>query len=50
MAAERYKFFIETIYDSINVLKKKFNYKIIDANGTIVEVCENIAKELRYQR
>lgn len=48
-AQQRYQFFKESIFESLKLLKKKFHYHFIDANGTIEEVKAAIHKELKYQ-
>jgi adenylate kinase len=49
IAKKRYKFFKETIFESLKLLKKKFHYHFIDANVPIDDVMKNVEKELSYQ-
>ncbi|KAL9650330.1 hypothetical protein ABK040_014984 [Willaertia magna] len=45
----RYKYFRDSIYESVKFLKDKIPFNFIDASGTIEDTAENIAKELAYQ-
>jgi len=45
----RYKYFRDTIYESIKSLQDKLPYNFIDASGSVEETAENVAKELAYQ-
>ena len=45
----RYKYFRDTIYESIKSLQDKFPYNFIDASGSVEDTAENITKELAYQ-
>jgi len=45
----RYKHFKENIYDSIQKLKQKFYYNLIDASGTPEQVIEKVNEEFKYQ-
>jgi len=49
LARNRYKVFKEQTYKALTSLKKHFQYHLVDAEGEIVEVEENIAKEFVYQ-
>ncbi len=48
-AKKRYKFFRDSIYESIKVLSSKFSYNLIDASGNIDQVAQNIVEEFKYQ-
>ena len=48
-ARQRYKHFKDNIHDSIQTLKQKFYYNLIDATGTPEQVIEKINEEFRYQ-
>jgi adenylate kinase len=49
LAARRYRVFKEQTWDALLSLKDIFHYHLIDAQGPIEEVEENILKELEYQ-
>lgn len=49
LAAERYRQFIEQVYSSLDAIKDKFHFHMINADGAVGEVQERIAKELAYQ-
>jgi adenylate kinase len=49
LARNRYRVFKEQTYTALTSLKKHFQYHLVDAEGGIVEVEENIAKEFVYQ-
>lgn len=49
LARERYRLFREQVYESLQVIKKKFHFHFINAEGTIDEVQERIRAELDYQ-
>ena len=48
-AQRRYKVFKEQTWEALQSLKETFFYHLINANGTVDEVEENIIKELAYQ-
>jgi len=49
LAARRYRVFKDKTWDALVSLKDHFHYHLINAQGAIEEVEENIAKEFRYQ-
>jgi len=49
LAAERYRQFKEQVYESLKLVKEKFHFHFINAEGTPLEVQERIIKELSYQ-
>lgn len=49
IAKKRYKFFRDTIFDSLRLLKKKFHYHFIDASASLDQVQKDVEKELAYQ-
>ncbi len=49
LAARRYRVFKDQTWDALVSLKDHFHYHLINAQGPVVEVEENILKELRYQ-
>jgi adenylate kinase len=49
LARNRYKVFKQQTYSALTSLKKHFEYHLVDAEGEIAEVEENIAKEFVYQ-
>jgi adenylate kinase len=48
-AKKRYKFFRDSIYESVKLLQQKFDYNFIDASGDIGQVARNVAAEFVYQ-
>jgi adenylate kinase len=46
---KRYKFFRDSIYESIKLLQQKFDYNFIDASGDVAQVAKNIITEFAYQ-
>jgi adenylate kinase len=48
-AQRRYKVFKKQTWEALQSLKETFFYHLINANGTVDEVEENIIKELAYQ-
>ena len=49
LAARRYRVFKEQTWDALLSLKDNFHYHLINAQGPVSEVEENILKELEYQ-
>ena len=49
LAARRYRVFKEQTWEALLSLKDNFHYHLINAQGPISEVEENILKELEYQ-
>lgn len=49
LAARRYRVFKEQTWDALLSLKDIFHYHLINAQGTFIEVEENISQELAYQ-
>ena len=49
LAARRYRVFKEQTWDALLSLKDNFHYHLINAQGPVAEVEENILKELEYQ-
>ena len=49
LAGERYRQFTEQVYDSLKLIKEKFHFHFINAEGSREEVKERIKKELIYQ-
>jgi adenylate kinase len=49
LAARRYRVFKEQTWEALLSLKDLFHYHLINAQGPIAEVEENILKELEYQ-
>jgi adenylate kinase len=49
LAARRYRVFKEQTWEALISLKDNFHYHLINAQGAISEVEENILKELEYQ-
>lgn len=49
LAQRRYRVFKEQTWDALQSLKEIFHYHFINAQGPIVEVEQNILKELEYQ-
>jgi adenylate kinase len=49
LAARRYRVFKEQTWEALLSLKDLFHYHLINAQGPIAEVEENIVKELEYQ-
>ena len=49
LAARRYRVFKEQTWDALLSLKDVFHYHLINAQGPIAEVEQNILKELEYQ-
>lgn len=49
LAARRYDLFQSEIIDSLKIVKEKFHFHFISAEGSIPEVQERIIKELQYQ-
>ena len=49
LAARRYRVFKEQTWDALLSLKDVFHYHLINAQGPIAEVEQNIARELAYQ-
>jgi len=49
LAARRYKVFKELTWEALLSLKDLFHYHLINAQGSVSEVEENILKELDYQ-
>ncbi|MDZ4697465.1 MAG: nucleoside monophosphate kinase [Deltaproteobacteria bacterium] len=49
LAARRYRVFKEKTWDALVSLKDHFHYHLINAQASIAEVEEKIAKEFRYQ-
>jgi adenylate kinase len=48
-AKRRYRVFKEQTWDALQSLKEIYHYHFINAEGDVVEVEENILKELQYQ-
>lgn len=48
-AKKRYKFFRDSIYESVKLLQQKFDYNFIDASGDIAQVAKNVIAEFAYQ-
>ncbi|MEI6674187.1 MAG: nucleoside monophosphate kinase [Verrucomicrobiota bacterium] len=49
LAGRRYRVFKEQTWDALLSLKDVFHYHLVNAQGTISEVEQNILKELEYQ-
>lgn len=49
LAGERYRQFTDQVYDSLKLIKEKFHFHFINAEGSREEVKERIKKELIYQ-
>ena len=49
LARRRYRVFKEQTWEALQSLKEIFHYQFIDAQGPLVEVEQNILKELDYQ-
>jgi adenylate kinase len=49
LARRRYRVFKEQTWDALQSLKEIFHYHLINAEGTITEVEQNILRELEYQ-
>jgi adenylate kinase len=49
LASRRYRVFKEQTWDALLSLKDVFHYHLINAQGTLAEVEQNIVKELEYQ-
>lgn len=49
LAARRYRVFKDQTWDALLSLKDIFHYHLINAQGTLFEVEDNIAQELAYQ-
>ncbi len=49
LAARRYRVFKEQTWEALISLKDNFHYHLINAQGPVAEVEENILKELEYQ-
>ena len=48
-ARERYKYFKEHVYQSLQLIKNKFPFHFINAEGTLDDVKQKIEDELQYQ-
>lgn len=48
-AKHRYRVFKESTWDALQSLREVFFYHLINAQGSVVEVEQNILKELQYQ-
>ncbi|KAL0480294.1 hypothetical protein AKO1_007100, partial [Acrasis kona] len=48
-ARQRYKFFRDSIYESLKLLQQKFDYNFIDASGDVQQVSKNVIAEFAYQ-
>jgi len=49
LASRRYRVFKEQTWDALQELKEIFHYHLINAQGTVAEVEQNIVEELNYQ-
>jgi adenylate kinase len=49
LAEERYRQFRNQVYDSLKLVKEKFHFHFINAEGSPSEVQERILNELKYQ-
>jgi len=49
LAKERYRQFKEQVYGSLQVIKEKFHFHFVNADGPIKDVQRRILQELRYQ-
>jgi adenylate kinase len=49
LAERRYRVFKEQTWDALQELKEIFHYHFVNAQGTFVEVEQNILRELEYQ-
>lgn len=48
-AKHRYRIFKESTWDALQSLREVFFYHLVNAQGTVAEVEQNILKELQYQ-
>lgn len=48
-AKQRYRIFKESTWDALQSLREVFFYHLVNAQGTVAEVEQNILKELQYQ-
>jgi adenylate kinase len=49
LAAERYRMFKEQVFESLQLVKERFHFHFINAEGSPKEVQERIIQELSYQ-